>query len=91
MRGGAEVVEEHGEGEKPRPRGKTNSKKKDKREKKEEPKVETSVVSSPAQVIPKKEYVTDLDGFSAQELWDELKKRGYTIEGERIVKKADLQ
>lgn len=30
-RGGAEAVEEHGEGEKPRPRGKTNSKKEDKR------------------------------------------------------------
>ena len=41
---------------------------------------------------PKKEYVTTLDGFSAQELWDELKKRGYTIEDNRlvIVKKAYL-
>ena len=40
----------------------------------------------------KKEFVTDLDGFSAQELWDELKKRGYTIEDNRlvIVKKAYL-
>ena len=37
-----------------------------------------------------KEYVTDLDGFSSQELWDELKKRGYDIEGDRIVKKAYL-
>lgn len=41
---------------------------------------------------PKNEYVTTLDGFSAQELWDELKKRGYTIEDNRlvIVKKAYL-
>lgn len=38
----------------------------------------------------KKEYVTSLDGFSSQELWDELKKRGFGIEGDRIVKKAYL-
>lgn len=33
-----------------------------------------------------------LDGFSDQELWDELKKRGYTIEDNRlvIIKKAYL-
>lgn len=39
-----------------------------------------------------KEYVTTLDGFSSQELWDELKKRGYTIEDNRlvIIKKAYL-
>ncbi len=39
-----------------------------------------------------KEYVTALDGFSAQELWDELKKRGYSIEDNRlvIIKKAYL-
>lgn len=41
---------------------------------------------------PPKEYVTTLDGFSAQELWDELKKRGYSIEDNRlvIIKKAYL-
>lgn len=41
---------------------------------------------------PKKEFVTTLDGFSSQELWDELKKRGYSIEDNRlvIVKKAYL-
>ena len=42
--------------------------------------------------VEKKEYVTALDGFSAQELWDELKRRGISIEGDRlvIVKKAYL-
>ena len=36
--------------------------------------------------------VQSLDPFSAQELWDELKRRGFFIEGERlcIVKKAYL-
>lgn len=34
---------------------------------------------------PKREYVSDLKGFSAQELWDELKGRGYFIEGERLA------
>lgn len=36
--------------------------------------------------------VPSLDPFSAQELWDELKRRGFFIEGERlcIVKKAYL-
>lgn len=43
-------------------------------------------------VTPKERYVTTLDGFSSQELWDELKKRGYTIEDNRlvIIKKAYL-
>jgi len=45
----------------------------------------------PTPAPAKREYVTDLDGFSAQQLWDELKKRGYDIEGDRIVKKAYLQ
>lgn len=38
-------------------------------------------------VVPdgKKEYVTTLDGFSSQELWDELKKRGFSIEGDKLV------
>lgn len=37
--------------------------------------------------------LTKLGGFSDQELWDELKKRGYTIEDNRlvIVKKAYLE
>lgn len=45
-----------------------------------------------AQETVPKEYVTTLDGFSAQELWDELKKRGYSIEDNRhvIIKKAYL-
>ena len=40
----------------------------------------------PVQVVP------SLDPFSAQELWDELKRRGYFIEGERlcIVNKSYL-
>ena len=40
----------------------------------------------------KKQYVTQLDGFSDQQLWDELKKRGYSIEDNRlvIIKKAYL-
>lgn len=39
------------------------------------------------------EPLTKLGGFSDQELWDELKKRGYTIEDNRlvIVKKAYLE
>lgn len=38
------------------------------------------------------QVVPSLDPFSAQELWDELKRRGFFIEGERlcIVKKAYL-
>lgn len=45
-----------------------------------------------AVIDEKKEYVTTLEGFSAQELWDELKKRGYSIENNRlvIIKKAYL-
>lgn len=42
------------------------------------------------QAAPAKTYVTDLKGFSAQELWDELKARGFVIENDRIVKKAYL-
>lgn len=55
-------------------------------------KAEQPLEQEPAQNEPPKEYVTTLDGFSAQELWDELKKRGYTIEDNRlvIVKKAYL-
>ena len=34
--------------------------------------------------------VTLLAGFSDQELWDELKLRGYSAEGSRLVKKAYL-
>ena len=29
--------------------------------------------------------------FSAQELWDEIKRRGYTIEGNRLVRKDYLE
>ncbi len=59
--------------------------------------VEDESKGIPAEVInsvidAKKEYVTTLDGFSSQELWDELKRRGISIEGDRlvIVKKAYL-
>lgn len=55
-----------------------------------------TVAQTPAQIevpaTPKERYITTLDGFSSQELWDELKKRGYTIEDNRlvIIKKAYL-
>lgn len=62
----------------------------------------TVVITEESSVVPqqpdavatdgKKEYVTALDGFSSQELWDELKKRGYSIEEDKlvIIKKAYL-
>ena len=55
----------------------------------EEPVPAPAVVTfhdGPVPVVP------SLDPFSAQELWDELKRRGFFIEGERlcIVKKAYL-
>lgn len=34
---------------------------------------------------PHKELINALDGFSDRELWDELKKRGYSIEENRLV------
>ena len=52
--------------------------------------VDTPVVNDLVPAPVKKEYVNSLDGFSSQELWDELKKRGFGIEGDRIVKKAYL-
>ena len=72
-----------------------NAKSKEKKGKKgareETPAVATApVVETPSPAPVKKEFVTSLDGFSAQELWDELKKRGFGIEGDRIVKKAYL-
>lgn len=59
------------------------------RKKKAAEKSKNVVVDTPSteQPLPeaKREYVSDLKGFSAQELWDELKGRGYFIEGERLA------
>ena len=58
------------------------------------PEVVEEVVAAPAnakeQPAPAKTFVTDLQGFSSQELWDELKDRGFVIENDRLVKKAYL-
>ena len=50
--------------------------------------IDTTVVEPEPEPV----YATPLDGFSTQELWDEIKRRGFFIEGERlcIVKKAYL-
>ena len=45
---------------------------------------------TPIIVPEEKTAVTLLSGFSDQELWDELKRRGYSAEGDRLVKKAYL-
>lgn len=39
----------------------------------------------PVVELPQEERINALDGFSDQELWDELKKRGYSIEDNRLV------
>lgn len=53
---------------------------------------QSAVAQDPTPQELPKEYVTTLDGFSSQELWDELKARGYSIEDNRlvIIKKAYL-
>lgn len=62
-----------------------------KKEKRAALRKEPAPVAQPS-VVTVREYVTDLDGFSAQELWDELKKRGYSIDngGLYVTKKAYL-
>lgn len=65
----------------------------ERKKKERQPKTETPAVFDNSMVVSPIHNTREegiLDGFSAQELWDELKKRGFEIEGDHIVKKAYL-